>query len=88
MVVAPHTPPPHPVPRRVHAVPKSSGSFECRLHLPKAWCGLRDKELDEVSGLKDCIFVHRSGFIGAHATKEGAIAMAESSIRQQSDQTL
>lgn len=55
------------------------------MHLPKAWRGLRDKELDDASGIQGCIFVHRSGFIGAHATREGAIAMAEASMQQSSE---
>lgn len=28
------------------------------------------------AGIEGCIFIHASGFIGGHATKEGAIAMA------------
>lgn len=61
---------------RVQAVSVSSGSFENRLSLLESWRGLRDEELSKVSGIKDCIFVHASGFIGGNKTKEGAMEMA------------
>lgn len=70
---------------RIHAVPKSPDSFECRLALPEGWRGLRDADLDKVTGLNDCVFVHRGGFIGAHATKKGAIEMAKLSMKLQLD---
>lgn len=69
---------------RVQAVPVSPESFENRNPLPEAWRGLRDDELDSVVGIKDCVFVHRSGFIGAHKTREGAIQMAISALPQTS----
>lgn len=62
---------------RIQAVPINPNSFDSRKKLPAAWCGLRDAELSEKSGIEGCIFVHASGFIGGHATKEGAIAMAK-----------
>lgn len=66
---------------RIHAVPKSPDSFECRLALPAAWRGLRDSELEAITGLPGCTFVHRAGFIGAHVTKEGAIEMAKLALK-------
>lgn len=66
---------------RVHAVPVSSDSFECRRPLPAAWRGLRDAELDAVAGIKGCVFVHRAGFIGAHRTREGAMQMALTALQ-------
>lgn len=65
---------------RVNAVPRTPDSFECRLALPAAWRGLRDVELDEMTGIPGGVFVHRTGFIGGHKTREGAIAMALKSI--------
>ncbi|KAH7883613.1 metal-dependent protein hydrolase [Phlebopus sp. FC_14] len=61
---------------RVQAVPVSAGSFESRKALPAEWRGLRDDELSSVSGIDGCIFVHASGFIGGHKTKEGALTLA------------
>lgn len=65
---------------RVQAVPVSLESFESRKALPEAWRGIRDDELSELSGIPGCIFVHQSGFIGGHQTKEGALAMASQAL--------
>ena len=61
---------------RIQAVPVTSNSFDSRKKLPADWCGLRDAELSAKAGIDGCIFIHASGFIGGHATREGAIAMA------------
>lgn len=68
---------------RIHAVPKSPDSFECRHALPKAWRGMRDAELDALTGFGDCVFVHRAGFIGAHRNREGAIRMAHLALQSE-----
>lgn len=72
---------------RVQCVSESEGSFVSRKPLPEAWRGVRDQDLDgliaseaEKTG-KDkipegAVFVHASGFIGGHKTREGAMAMA------------
>ena len=69
---------------RIQACPESSDSFVSRLALPEQWRGLRDAELDAVvsaSGVEPgAIFIHRSGFIGGHKTKEGALAMARAAV--------
>lgn len=72
---------------RVQAVSVSEGSFESRKPLPESWRGLRDEELDRVMGEEakraswskipdGAVFVHASGFIGGHKSKEGAFEMA------------
>jgi uncharacterized UPF0160 family protein len=61
---------------RIQCVSVSPGSFENRRSLPAAWRGLRDAELDDVTGQPGGIFVHAAGFIGGHKTVEGATAMA------------
>jgi len=68
---------------RIQGVPPASQSFDLRCGLPEAWRGYRDKELDTVSGIEGCIFVHASGFIGGNATREGAIKMAQKSLSLQ-----
>jgi uncharacterized UPF0160 family protein len=76
---------------RVQCVSESEGSFVSRKPLPEAWRGVRDQDLDgvmateaEKSGQEKlpagAIFVHASGFIGGHKTKEGAMAMAIRSL--------
>ncbi|CAO2600655.1 MYG1 exonuclease [Lemmus lemmus] len=67
---------------RVQCVPKEPHSFQSRLPLPEPWRGLRDEALDQVSGIPGCIFVHSSGFIGGHHTREGALNMARATLAQ------
>uniref|UniRef100_A0A8C6R4F2 Melanocyte proliferating gene 1 n=1 Tax=Nannospalax galili TaxID=1026970 RepID=A0A8C6R4F2_NANGA len=67
---------------RVQCVPKEPHSFQSRLPLPEPWRGLRDEALDQVSGIPGCIFVHASGFIGGHHTREGALSMARATLGQ------
>uniref|UniRef100_A0A2K5H6Q0 Uncharacterized protein n=1 Tax=Colobus angolensis palliatus TaxID=336983 RepID=A0A2K5H6Q0_COLAP len=69
---------------RVQCVPKEPHSFQSRLPLPEPWRGLRDEALDQVSGIPGCIFVHASGFIGGHRTREGALNMARATLAQRS----
>ena len=52
-----------------------------RVPLPESWRGLRDKELDTVSGVSGCIFVHSSGFIGGNTSYEGALKMATRALQ-------
>lgn len=61
---------------RVQSVPIESHSFELRVGLHPDWRGLRDSVLDLKVGIEGCIFVHASGFIGGHKTREGALRMA------------
>jgi uncharacterized UPF0160 family protein len=66
---------------RIHAVPEKVGSFASRLGLPERWRGLRDAALCDVSGIPGCTFVHANGFIGGNVTLEGAIHMADCSLK-------
>ena len=65
---------------RIQAVSISIDSFESRKALPEAWRGVRDDQLNEVSGIPGSIFAHASGFIGGNKTKDGALEMARKSI--------
>ncbi|KAK5972683.1 Metal-dependent protein hydrolase [Trichostrongylus colubriformis] len=66
---------------RIQAIPNSRlSTFDNRMSLPKAWRGLRDAELSEVSGIPGCIFVHTTGFIGGNQTLEGALTMARKAL--------
>jgi len=47
-------------------------------HLPERFRGLRDTELNEVSGLKDTIFCHKSGFMAVTLSLESALSLANS----------
>lgn len=78
---------------RVQCVSVSEGSFESRKPLPESWRGVRDSDLDGVMTAEaeksskpaipqGAVFVHASGFIGGHQTKDGAFAMAARSLEQ------
>ena len=65
---------------RVQAIPETPSSFNSRRGLPKAWRGVRDDALSELSGIDGCIFVHAAGFIGGNKTYDGALAMASKAL--------
>jgi len=65
---------------RVQGIPDKPGSFGCRLFLYEKWRGLRDAELQKVSGIPGAKFVHSSGFLGVASSYEGAMKMAEISV--------
>jgi len=65
---------------RVRAVTVEGMNFKNRKDLPTAWKGLRDEELDKVSGVDGCVFVHANGFIGGNKTFEGALEMAKKAV--------
>jgi uncharacterized UPF0160 family protein len=61
-------------------VPSAPGSFQSRGDLPEKWAGLRDEDLQKVSGVEDAIFVHGGRFCGAARSIEGAMAMAFAAV--------
>ncbi|MFA6585645.1 MAG: MYG1 family protein [Candidatus Paceibacterota bacterium] len=61
----------------VRAVRDDSNNFKNRKNLPSAWAGLRDEELQKVTGVEDAIFCHRALFLAVARSKEGAIKLAE-----------
>ncbi|KAM9876505.1 hypothetical protein VDGD_00101 [Verticillium dahliae] len=65
---------------RVQTVPVAKDSFQSRKPLPEIWRGFRDQELDGITGIDGCVFVHAAGFIGGNATFEGALAMATKAL--------
>lgn len=65
---------------RVQCVPVKEGSFVSRKTLHKSWFGIRDEELEKVSGVKDIKFCHSTGFIGGAKTRDASLKMAEFSL--------
>uniref|UniRef100_A0A336LPI0 CSON009741 protein n=1 Tax=Culicoides sonorensis TaxID=179676 RepID=A0A336LPI0_CULSO len=65
---------------RAICVPKTPDSFVCRKFLHKDWRGIRDSELEKISGIKDINFCHATGFIGGAKTREAALEMAVKSL--------
>lgn len=66
---------------RVQCVPAGLNTFQNRLSLLEEWRGVRDNALSELSGIKDCIFVHAGGFIGGNKNQEGALEMARRTLQ-------
>jgi uncharacterized UPF0160 family protein len=61
----------------VRAIREDPKTFKNRKDFPRNWGGLRDEELQKVSGVADAIFCHRGLFMGVARTKEGAIKLAK-----------
>ncbi len=61
----------------IYAVPKEIGNFENRKSMPKEWRGLRDKELQQVTGIKTAVFCHNAGFIATCKEKKDALKLAK-----------
>ncbi len=70
---------------RVMGVPLTPSSFLGRKFFPQSWRGLRDLELSRVAEIEGCIFVHSTGFIGGHKTRDGALKMAVKSLEWKDD---
>jgi len=60
----------------------TENSFQNRKSLPEPWRGKRDNELSALSGIPGCIFVHATGFIGGNSTFDGALKMAQTSLKE------
>lgn len=65
----------------VKAIPKKLGSFENRKKLPQEWAGLRNKELQEVTGVETAMFCHTACFLCVAGTLEDAIKLAKLAVR-------
>lgn len=61
----------------VKAIRQDSKSFKNKKDFPENWAGLRDKDLQNITGVPDVIFCHRARFLCVAKTKEGAIALAK-----------
>jgi len=64
----------------VKTIRDSDESYENRKDLPSSWAGLRDEELQAVTGVPDAIFCHNALFLATAKSKEGAIALARLAI--------
>jgi len=62
---------------RVQAVTVEGQAFANRLSLPEEWRGVRDADLEKVTGIPGSRFCHAAGFIGGNDTYEGALKMAQ-----------
>jgi len=67
---------------RIQAVPVEPGSFEDRKSLPKAWAGLSDKALQEVTGIDDAMFCHNGLFIAGAESFASTMKMAAMALKK------
>lgn len=68
---------------RVQSLPLSKAErFRNRVTAPESWCGKDNAALDEVTGLKDTIFVHKSGFTGGAMEFETTLEMARRWLKE------
>ncbi|MFH1473209.1 MAG: MYG1 family protein [bacterium] len=65
---------------QVVAIRKEEGSFSSRKSFPESWKALRDEELQKITGVKDSLFCHRSGFMCIVGSQEGAEKLAKSAL--------
>lgn len=66
----------------VRAIPKKLGSFENRKKLPTSWAGLRNEDLQKITGVKTASFCHNAGFLCVASTFEDAIELAKIAVRE------
>ena len=52
-------------------------NFANKKDLPKAWAGLRDEELQKVTGVSDAVFCHNALWMAVAKTKEGVMKLAQ-----------
>lgn len=58
-------------------VPIGPSEFKTRVEFPEAWAGLRDEELQQVSGITDARFCHKNRYLFVAGSKGSAIRAAE-----------
>eukprot|EP00357_Protocruzia_adherens_P033293 CAMPEP_0115010472 /NCGR_PEP_ID=MMETSP0216-20121206/23340_1 /TAXON_ID=223996 /ORGANISM="Protocruzia adherens, Strain Boccale" /LENGTH=335 /DNA_ID=CAMNT_0002378701 /DNA_START=12 /DNA_END=1015 /DNA_ORIENTATION=+ len=66
---------------RVQGVNPEGQTFGLRVGLREPWRGVRDEELSKLSGIEGAIFVHAAGFIGGAKTYEGALQLAQITLK-------
>lgn len=67
---------------RILTMPTEKGKFSIKYPLHVCWRGYSGKELEKISGIQGCIFVHATGFTGGNKTLEGAIEMCKMSLKK------
>lgn len=61
-------------------VPEELGSYKQRLSAPQEWWGLSGRPLQDITGVLDATFCHRTGFAGGSQSLEGALSLARQAI--------
>jgi len=61
----------------IRTVAKVYGTFDNRKDFPQDWGGLREDELQKITGVSDAVFCHRGLFLAVAKSREGAIKLAQ-----------
>lgn len=64
-----------------HTVPTKYKGFTPKIPFKKEWAGLRDKDLQEASGIDSARFCHRALFLATADTLEDAISLVKKSLK-------
>ncbi|KAM0681184.1 hypothetical protein GINT2_000378 [Glugoides intestinalis] len=67
---------------RILTLPTEKGKFHIKYPLHVDWRGYSGNELEKISGIEGCIFVHATGFTGGNKTLEGAMEMCKRSLKK------
>ncbi len=65
---------------KVEGVRLREDTNELRKALPESWAGLRDENLQKVTGVVDAVFCHDGRFMARAKSKDGALALAKIAI--------
>ncbi len=65
----------------VKAIRNDIKTFKNRKDFPTAWGGLKDVELQKITGVADAVFCHRALFLAVAKSKEGAMKLAEIALK-------
>ena len=65
----------------VHTIPTFYKGFKPKIPFNKKWAGLRDKELQKISGIKTAIFCHNNLFLCITNTLDDALKSIKLSIK-------
>ena len=66
---------------QVIGVPVEQGSYTLVKPLPATWGGLKDTQLQEVTGVSDAMFAHRNAFLAIARGYDGARQLAEIALK-------
>jgi uncharacterized UPF0160 family protein len=61
----------------IKALAKSKDSYESKKPFPETWAGLRDKDLDDMTGIEGAAFCHNGRHLCGAYTKEAAIKLLD-----------
>lgn len=65
----------------LNGIKLSNDTFDQRADLPAAWAGLKDRELEDASGVKGAKFCHNARFIAVASSREAILKMAELAVK-------